>query len=52
MAASYSSYAAKNDEEPTPDLSSIPAASAHIMPDGTTHPVQVGEWGILGGLFQ
>ena len=42
MRASYTSWDRRNEEEPLPDLSSIPTEESHRMSDGTTHPIQVG----------
>ena len=42
MAASYTFKEQCNDEEPVPDLASLPTEQGHRMPDGTVHPIQVG----------
>ena len=42
MAASYTCKEQCNDEEPVPDLASLPTEQGHRMPDGTVHPIQVG----------
>ena len=42
MAASYTCKEQCNDEEPVPDLASLPTEQSHRMPDGTVHPIQVG----------
>ena len=42
MAASYTCKKQCNDEEPVPDLASLPTEQGHRMPDGTVHPIQVG----------
>ena len=42
MSASYSCKERCNEEEPVPDLSTLPNEESHQMPDGTLHPIQVG----------
>ena len=41
MRADYSSRQNQDLEEPIPDLSSLSAVEAHVLPDGTPHPIQV-----------
>ena len=42
MCASYSCKELCNEEEPVPNLSSLPTEQHHRMTDGTIHPIQVG----------
>ena len=42
MAASYTRKELCNEEEPIPDLSTLPREDGHRMPDGSIHPIQVG----------
>ena len=41
MRADYSSKQNQDLEQPIPDLSSLSAVEAHVLPDGTPHPIQV-----------
>ena len=42
MAASYSSKEVSNEEEPVPDMVTLPSEEDHRMPDGSIHQIQVG----------
>ena len=42
MAASYTRKELCNEEEPVPDISTLPREEGHRMPDGSIHPIQVG----------
>ena len=42
MAAAYTRKELCNEEEPLPDLSTLPSEEGHRMPDGSIHPIQVG----------
>ena len=40
--ADYSSWANKDNEQPVPDMFTLPSENDHRMRHGTVHPVQVG----------
>ena len=42
MKASYTRKELCNEEEPLPDLSTLPSEEGHRMPDGSIHSIQVG----------